>query len=190
MKAYFYPLFAAFAAALASCAGSSEIAKIEAYMDALRPQFAPHKVTEVVRRDSAVNPLPEVQRALAFYASQKADFEERLADMDKARAHGDDITVQIARLAAYDAAAASSPTAPLDWTKAALDSAFMRSPKDCIAVECRYTRSGAGDDTGTFFLTPDGGRVIYSSAEHIERTIEVFDALHAVEAVFDKITRR
>ena len=182
-------IFAALLAALVSCAGKTETSQIEAYLDALRPQFAPHKVTEVVRRDSAVNPLPELQRALDFYAAQKADFESRLADIESARARGDALTVQVATLAAYDVAINADPTAPLSWPTNARDSAFVRIPKDCIGIECRYTRSGASEDQSVFYMSPQGG-VAFSNTEMVDRLPDVFDALHDVEAVFDKITRR
>jgi len=182
-------IFAAFIVALVSCTSNTESAKIEAYLDALRPQFAPHKVTEVVRRDSAVNPLPELQRALDFYAAQKADFESRLADIEEASAKGDALTVQVATLAAYDVAANSDPVAPLSWPKSARDSAFVRNPKDCIAVECRYTREGASEDESVFYFSPDGKKVAYSNLEHIDRTLEVFDALDEVKKAFDNILR-
>ena len=182
-------IFAAFIVALVSCTGNTESAKIEAYLDALHPQFAPHKVTGIVRRDSAVNPLPEVERALTFYAEQKTDFEERLAKMNKARSEGDDLTFQVARLAALEAVAEANPTAPLDWVKDAIDSAFVRGPKDCIALECKYTREGASEDQSVFFFSPDGKKVAYSSLEHIDRTLEVFDALDDVKRVFNNVLR-
>lgn len=181
-------IFAALLAALVSCAGKTETSQIEAYLDALRPQFAPHKVTEVVRRDSAACPLPELERALAFYAAQKADFESRLADIEEARAKGDNLTLQVATLAAYDVAIYADPTAPLSWPTNARDSAFVRSPKDCIGIECRYTRGGASADESVFYM--QDGRVVFSNTELIDKLPDVFDALHDVEAVFDKITRR
>ncbi len=170
---------------LAACSTDPAERAVGNYLDALRPRFAPHKVTAVTRRDSAACPKVRLNRALELFEADRDELARRLDEMKAADRRGDRLTFMVARMAALDYLASRDPSATIGGLMSVGEESFAAIPKDCVAVACEYSRNGATPDKGVFYLSEDGTGVVFSDAELLhgmDPLLDVYDKIRSLEA--------
>ena len=147
-----------FVFALLAVAGDfdPETAKIEAHIDAQRPQYAPHRVIEIMRRDSAINATLEVERAAEFYKGVTDKFRSKLKWLRQIRKSGADAHFWKTKKAMLGEMQTLDLRAPMYWPVEAIDGPFDKPSKNCMAIQCRYICADGDTLLGVFYLDDDG----------------------------------
>lgn len=163
-----------------------ETAKIEAHIDARRPQYAPHRVIEIMRRDSAINATLEVERAAGFYKGVTEKFSSKLKWLRQIRKSGADAYFWRTKKAMMGEIQALDLRAPMYWPVEAIDGPFDKPAKDCVAVQCRYICADGDTLLGVFYLDNDGD-ITGSALTALDRMNEMLAAQGECMKVLEKI---